>query len=123
LRSESQTPSGCTTKFEKILRAKAEPIPPVYDLGEGGPLLRGGGKAASAASEVACGGGVPKVVKDVLTAYYGRLKSAAEKAAVYLALVKGDTRHASQEVKKAYRALQKALKAGTRSRPSRRLRS
>jgi hypothetical protein len=48
---------------------------------------------------------VPKAVRDVLTAYYGRLKEAAERAAVYLALVKNDTRHASQEVKKAYQAL------------------
>ena len=54
---------------------------------------------------------VPKVVKDVFTAYYGRLREAAERAAVYLALVKNDTRHVSQEVKKAYQALQKALKA------------
>jgi alpha-D-ribose 1-methylphosphonate 5-triphosphate synthase subunit PhnG len=66
---------------------------------------------------------VPKVVRDVLAAYYGRLKSAAEKAAVYLALVKNDTRHASKEVKKAYRALQKALKAKDKEQALRRWRS
>ncbi len=54
---------------------------------------------------------VAKAVKDVLTAYYAKLKNAAEKAALYLALIKNDTRHASREVKKAYQALQKALKA------------
>ncbi len=54
---------------------------------------------------------MPRVVKDVFTAYYAKLREAAERAALYLALVKGDTRHASQEVKKAYRVLQKALKA------------
>jgi len=97
-------------KFEKILRAKAEPIPPVYDLEKAGrffsdarpqpPPLRNKLEEA-----------VPRVVKDVLTAYYAKLKSAAEKAAVYLALVKGDTRHASKEARRAYQALQKALKA------------
>ncbi len=46
-----------------------------------------------------------------MTAYYGRLNEAAERVAVYLALVKGDTRHASREVRRAYQALQKALKA------------
>ena len=39
------------------------------------------------------------------------MKSAAEKAAVYLALIKNDTRHASKEARRAYQALQKALKA------------
>jgi len=46
-----------------------------------------------------------------LAAYYGKLKDAAEKAAVYLALIKNDERYAEKEVKKAYQALQKALKA------------
>jgi hypothetical protein len=54
---------------------------------------------------------VAKAVKDVLTAYYERLKNAAEKAALYLALIKNDERYAEKEVKKAYQALQKALKA------------
>ncbi|NAZ34988.1 MAG: hypothetical protein GU356_12050 [Pyrobaculum sp.] len=97
-------------KFEKILRAKVEPIPPVYDLEKAGRFfadVRPHPPPPKPRVEEA----VPKVVKDVLTAYYGRLREAAERAAVYLALIKNDTRHVSQEVKKAYQALQKALKA------------
>jgi hypothetical protein len=97
-------------KFEKILRAKAEPIPPVYDLEKAGRFfsdVRPHPPPPKSRVEEA----VPRVVKDVLTAYYGRLKEAAEKAAVYLALVKNDTRHASEEVKKAYQMLKKALEA------------
>ncbi|MFZ8839064.1 MAG: hypothetical protein ACO2PM_09070, partial [Pyrobaculum sp.] len=97
-------------KFEKILRAKAEPIPPVYDLEKAGRFFSDA-EPHLPPPKPRVEEAVPKVVRDVLTAYYGRLKSAAEKAAAYLALVKGDTRHASEEVKKAYRALQKALKA------------
>jgi hypothetical protein len=95
-------------KFEKILRAKAEPIPPVYDLEKAGRFFSEGvtPPPRSRLEEA-----VPKVVRDVLTAYYAKLREAAERAAVYLALVKNDARHASQEVKKAYQALQKALKA------------
>jgi hypothetical protein len=98
-------------KFEKILRAKAEPIPPVYDLEKAGRFFVEEARPHPPPPKSRVEEAVPKVVRDVLTAYYGRLKSAAEKAAVYLALVKNDTRHASQEVKKAYHALQKALKA------------
>ncbi len=97
-------------KFEKILRAKTEPIPPVYDLEKAGRFfsdVRPHPPPQRSRLEEA----VARAVRDVLTAYYGRLKNAAEKAAVYLALVKGDTRHASKEVKRAYQALQKALKA------------
>ncbi len=97
-------------KFEKILRAKAEPIPPVYDLEKAGRFFSEA-KPQPPPPRSRLEEAVPKVVRDVLTAYYGRLKNAAEKAAVYLALVKGDTRHASREVKRAYQALQKALKA------------
>jgi hypothetical protein len=98
-------------KFEKILRAKAEPIPPVYDLEKTQHFFTEGAKPHPPPPRSRLEEAVPKVVKDVLTAYYSKLKDAAEKAAVYLALVKGDTRHASKEVKKAYQALQKALKA------------
>jgi hypothetical protein len=87
-----------------------EPIPPVYDLEKAGCFfsdVRPHPPPPRSRLEEA----VPKVVKDVFTAYYGRLREAAERAAVYLALVKNDTRHVSQEVKKAYQALQKALKA------------
>ncbi len=97
-------------KFEKILRAKAEPIPPVYDLEKTGRFfsdVRPHPPLPKSRVEEA----VPKVVRDVLTAYYGRLKNAAEKAAVYLALIKNDERYAEKEVKRAYQALQKALKA------------
>jgi len=97
-------------KFEKILRAKAEPIPPVYDLERAGRFfsdVRPHPPPPRSRPEEA----VPKLVKDVLMAYYGRLKEAAERAAVYLALVKNDTRHASKEARRAYRTLQKALKA------------
>jgi hypothetical protein len=98
-------------KFEKILRAKAEPIPPVYDLEKAGRFFAEGARPHLPPPKSRVEEAVPKVVKDVLTTYYGRLKSTAERAAVYLALVKNDTRHVSQEVKKAYRTLQKALKA------------
>ncbi|MFZ8807234.1 MAG: hypothetical protein ACO2PN_03905, partial [Pyrobaculum sp.] len=101
-------------KFEKILRAKVEPIPPVYDLEKAGRFFAEEARPHPPPPKSRVEEAVPKVVKDVLTAYYGRLKNAAEKAAVYLALIKNDTRHASQEVKKAYRVLQKALKAGSR---------
>jgi hypothetical protein len=98
-------------KFEKILRAKAEPIPPVYDLEKAGRFFAEEARPHPPPPKSRVEDVVPRVVKDVFTAYYGRLKSAAEKAAVYLALVKNVTRHASREVKKAYQALQKALKA------------
>jgi hypothetical protein len=98
-------------KFEKILRAKTEPIPPVYDLEKAGRFFAEGARPHPPPPKSRVEEAVPKVVKDVLTAYYGRLREAAERAAVYLALIKNDTRHASKEVKKAYRALQKALKA------------
>jgi hypothetical protein len=97
-------------KFEKILRAKVEPIPPVYDLERAGRFFVEEAKLQPPPKphvEEA----VSKVVRDVLTAYYGRLKEAAEKAAAYLALVKNDTRLASKEVKKAYQKLKKALEA------------
>jgi tetratricopeptide (TPR) repeat protein len=97
-------------KFEKILRAKVEPIPPVYDLEKAGRFFTDV-KPHPPPPKSRVEEAVPKAVRDILTAYYSRLKNAAEKAAVYLALVKGDTRHASQEVKKAYQALKKALKA------------
>jgi hypothetical protein len=97
-------------KFEKILRAKAEPIPPVYDLEKAGRLFAEEAKPHPPSPKSRVEEAVPKVVKDVFAAYYGKLKSAAEKAAVYLAFVKNDTRHVSREVKKAYQALQKALK-------------
>jgi hypothetical protein len=97
-------------KFEKVLRAKAEPIPPVYDLEKAGRFFSDV-KPHPPPPKSRVEEAVAKAVKDVFTAYYSRLKEAAERAAVYLALVKGDTRHASQEVKKAYQALQKALKA------------
>ncbi|MFZ8807847.1 MAG: hypothetical protein ACO2PN_07050, partial [Pyrobaculum sp.] len=97
-------------KFEKILRAKAEPIPPVYDLEKAGRFFSDA-RPQPPPPRSRLEEAVPKVVRDVLTAYYARLREAAERAAVYLALVKNDTRHASQEVKKAYRTLQKALKA------------
>jgi hypothetical protein len=97
-------------KFEKILKAKAEPIPHIYDLGKTGRFFSDV-KPHPPPPKPRVEEAVPKLVKDVLTAYYARLKEAAERAAVYLALVKNDTRHASQEVKKAYQALQKALKA------------
>jgi len=98
-------------KFEKILRAKAEPIPPTYDLEKAGYFFAEGARPHPPPPKSRVEEVVPKVVRDVLTAYYGRLREAAERAAVYLALVKNDTRHASQEVKKAYHALKKALKA------------
>jgi hypothetical protein len=97
-------------KFEKILRAKTEPIPPVYDLEKAGRFFAEA-KPHPPPPKPRVEDAVPKVVRDVLTAYYGRLKDAAEKAALYLALVKNDTRHASREVRRAYQALQKALKA------------
>jgi hypothetical protein len=97
-------------KFEKILRARVEPIPPIYDLEKTQHFFTEETKLQppqrSRLEEV-----VPRVVKDVLMTYYAKLREAAERAAVYLALVKGDTLHASQEVKKAYQALKKALKA------------
>ncbi|MFZ8807186.1 MAG: hypothetical protein ACO2PN_03660, partial [Pyrobaculum sp.] len=96
-------------KYEKILKAKAEPIPHIYDLEKAGRFFSDV-KPQPPPPKPRVEEAVPKVVKDVLAAYYGKLKEAAEKAAVYLALVKNDTRHASQEVKKAYQALQKALK-------------
>jgi hypothetical protein len=98
-------------KFEKILRAKAEPIPPVYDLEKAGRFFSEGVRLQPPPPRSRLEEAVPKVVRDVFAAYYGRLREAAERAAVYLALVKNDTRHASREVKKAYQALQKALKA------------
>jgi hypothetical protein len=98
-------------KFEKILRAKTEPIPPTYDLEKAGRFFVEEAKPHLPPPRSRLEEAVPKVVRDVLTAYYGRLKEAAERAAVYLALVKNDTRHASQEVKKAYQMLKKALKA------------
>jgi hypothetical protein len=98
-------------KFEKILRAKTEPVPPVYDLEKAGRFFveerPHPPPPKSRVEEV-----VPRVVKDVLTAYYERLKNAAEKAALYLALFKGETRHAPQDVRRASRALLKALLAG-----------
>jgi len=97
-------------KFEKILRAKAEPIPPVYDLEKAGRFFSEA-KPQPPPPKSRVEEAVPRVVKDVLTAYYAKLREAAERAAVYLALVKGDTLHASQEVKKAYHMLKKALKA------------
>jgi hypothetical protein len=100
-------------KLEKILKTKTESVPPVYDLERAGRLFVEEAKSQLLPPRSRLEEAVPKVVRDVLTAYYGRLKSAAEKAAVYLALVKGDTRHASQ-VKKAYQMLKKALKAGSR---------
>jgi hypothetical protein len=42
---------------------------------------------------------------------FDRYREAAERAALYLALIKNDERYAEKEVKKAYRTLQKALKA------------
>jgi hypothetical protein len=96
-------------KFEKVLRAKAEPIPPVYDLEKAGRFftdVRPHPPPQRSRLEVA----VPKVVRDVFAAYYGKLKETAERAVVYLALVKNDERYAKKEVKKAYQALQKALK-------------
>ncbi len=54
---------------------------------------------------------MPRVVKDVSTAYYAKLKNAAEKAALYLALIKNDERYAKKEVERARKALLKALKA------------
>ncbi len=54
---------------------------------------------------------MPRVVKDVFTAYYAKLKNAAEKAALYLALIKNDERYAKKEVERARKALLKALKA------------
>ncbi len=98
-------------KFEKILRAKAEPIPPVYDLEKAGRFFVEEARPQPLSPKSRVEEVVPRVVKDVFTAYYAKLKSAAEKAAVYLALIKNDMRHASREVKKAYQALQKALKA------------
>jgi hypothetical protein len=101
-------------KFEKILRAKAEPIPPVYDLEKTRHFFTEGARPHPPPPRSRLEEVVPRVVRDVLTAYYDRLKSAAEKAAVYLALVKNDERYAKKEVKKAYQALQKALKAKDR---------
>jgi hypothetical protein len=97
-------------KFEKILRAKTEPIPPVYDLEKAGRFFSET-KPHPPPPKSRVEEAVPKAVRDILMTYYAKLREAAEKAAVYLALVKNDTRHASREVKKAYRALQKALKA------------
>jgi hypothetical protein len=97
-------------KFEKILKVKAEPIPPTFDLEKAGRFFAEE-KPHPPPPKSRVEEAVPKAVRDILTAYYSRLKNAAEKAAVYLALVKGDTRHASQEVKKAYQILKKALKA------------
>jgi hypothetical protein len=98
-------------KFEKILRAKAEPIPPVYDLEKAGRFFAEETKLQPPPPKTRVEEAMPKVVKDVLAAYYGRLREAAERAAVYLALIKNDERYAKKEVKKAYQALQKALKA------------
>jgi len=98
-------------KFEKILRAKAEPIPPVYDLEKTQRFFTEGARPHLPPPKSRVEDAVPRVVRDVLTAYYGRLREAAERAAVYLALIKNDTRHASKEVRRAYQALQKALKA------------
>ncbi|MFZ8806931.1 MAG: hypothetical protein ACO2PN_02345, partial [Pyrobaculum sp.] len=98
-------------KFEKILRAKAEPIPPVYDLEKAGRFFAEETRPHLPPPRSRLEGAVPKVVRDVLTAYYGKLKEAAERVAVYLALVKGDTRHVSKETRRAYQELQKALKA------------
>ncbi|MDT7870456.1 MAG: hypothetical protein RQ839_09805, partial [Thermoproteus sp.] len=99
-------------RFEKVLRAKAEPIPPAYDLrlAEGffeGPVPQA--PKRSRAEEA-----VPRAVRDVFTAYYSKLREAAERASVYLALMKGDGRFAKREVERARQALLRALRAGSR---------
>ena len=100
-------------RFEKVLRAKAEPIPPAYDLERAQHFFAEGARPQppprSRLEEA-----VPKAVRDVFAAYYGKLREAAERAAVYLALVKGDGRYARKEVERARQALLRALRAGSR---------
>jgi len=100
-------------KFEKMLRARAEPIPPVYDLERAQHFFaEGAGPQPPPRSRLE--EAVPKVVRDVFVNYYSRLREAAERAAVYLALVKDDGRYAKKEVERARQALLKALRAGNR---------
>jgi len=100
-------------KFEKMLKAKAEPIPPAYDLERAQHFFAEGARPQppprSRLEEA-----VPRAVRDVFTAYYAKLRDAAERAAVYLALVKNDGRFARKEVERARQALLKALRAGSR---------
>jgi hypothetical protein len=99
-------------RFEKVLRAKAEPIPPAYDLRLAEGFFEGAIPQAPKRSRVE--EAVPRVVRDVFVNYYSRLRDAAERAAVYLALVKNDGRFARKEVERARQALLKALRAGSR---------
>jgi hypothetical protein len=59
-------------KFEKILRAKAEPIPPVYDLEKAGRFFAEEAKPHPPPPKSRVEEAVAKAVKDVLTAYYAR---------------------------------------------------
>ncbi|WP_143615323.1 hypothetical protein [Thermoproteus sp. CP80] len=100
-------------KFEKVLKAKAEPIPPAYDLEKAQHFFAESARPQppprSRLEEA-----VPRAVRDVFAAYYAKLRDAAERASVYLALMRGDGRFAKREVERARQALLRALRAGSR---------
>jgi flagellar biosynthesis/type III secretory pathway protein FliH len=99
-------------EFERVLADRGRPTESGYRLEGAGQFFEGAVPQAprrSRAEEA-----VPRAVRDVFAAYYGKLRDAAERAAVYLALVKNDGRFARKEVERARQALLKALRAGSR---------
>jgi len=59
-------------KFEKMLKAKAEPIPPAYDLRLAEGFFEGPVPQAPKRSRVE--EAVPRAVRDVFAAYYAKLR-------------------------------------------------
>jgi len=99
-------------EFERVLADKGRPMELGYRLEGAGQFFEGAVPQAprrSRAEEA-----VPKAVRDIFATYYGKLRDAAERAAVYLALMKGDERYARKEVERARQALLRALRAGSR---------
>jgi len=99
-------------KFERVLADRGRPTEPGYRLEGAGQFFEGAVPQAPKRSRVE--EAVPRAVRDVFATYYGKLRDAAERAAVYLALVKNDGRYAKREVERARQALLKALRAGSR---------
>ena len=97
-------------RFEKLLAERGRPAEPGFHFGEGAAQFFETPPPPPSKPRPRAEEAVPKAVKELYVAYYNKLKTAAERAALYLALVKGDARHSKGLLERARQLLQRAVK-------------